>query len=306
MIKSLLLSLLSIWVVVTLTFLLMKAIPGDPFSDEKGMPKEAHEALLQYYGLKEPLLIQYGIYLKNIATWNFGPSLTYHDLSINQLILKAFPISAWIGLQAMALALVIGISWGFFSAYTLSTGVQLLTLIITTLLMSFPSFISASLLQYFFGYKFILPEDNFWESLGYTALPVITLALSPTAVIARLIRANALEILRKNYIVTARAKGISEIQVVARHCLKNAIIPLLNYFGQIFANILVGSFIIEKMYGIHGLGQWFVHSVHSRDYPMIMALTVFYSIVFIGTMEVCNLISTLLDPYAKENEPAYA
>lgn len=304
--KNLLLALLSLWVIVTLTFFLMKAVPGDPFNDEKGLPEEVHQALLQHYGLKDPLPIQYFTYLKNIATGNFGPSLIYKDHSITQLIAQAFPISAFIGCQAMILALLVGIPWGLYSAYTPNLSFQITSLLMTTLLMSFPSFISGALLQYLFNYQFTLSPNTLWDTFQQTALPVLTLALSPIAIISRLIRANASEILQCDYIITARAKGISEFKVVFRHCLKNAITPLLTYFGQIFANIVVGSFIIEKMFNIHGLGLWFVNSVYMRDYPMIMALTVFYSIIFISVMECCHFLYRLLNPHSQAEITHYA
>lgn len=280
----------------------MKAAPGDPFSDEKALPKETHEALLQHYGLKDPLYIQYVKYLSSIIRWDLGPSFKYKDLTVNDIIRDGFIVSGILGLEALTIALSFGILIGILSAINQNKYPDFLAMSMATFGISVPSFLIAALLQYTLAFKLGLFPIARWGTMIHTILPALSLAAMPIAFIARLVRANMIEVLYEDYIKTAKSKGLTYPTIILRHCLRNAIAPLMPYFGQLTANILVGSFIIEKIFGIPGLGQWFVISVSSRDYPVIMGTTVFYSIILLSSLLISEIAQGFLDPRIKQSE----
>lgn len=293
-------SLLSLWAIITLTFVMMKTIPGDPFAEEKALPTEIKQLLRAHYGLDEPWQQQYFNYLKSIANWDLGPSFRYQDRSVNAIIQEGFSVSALLGIEALVLALLGGVSLGIISAFAKKGWIDHLIQLMTTLSISVPSFILAVFLQYVLATKFDLFPIARWGSFSHTILPACALAFMPLAFIARLIRANVLEVLNQNYIRTAVSKGLSRNQIIRRHVLKNALIPILPYLGQLTANILIGSFIIEKVFSIPGLGQWFVNSVITRDYTVIMGMTVFYSVILLSSLLLADLLAIKLDPRLKE------
>src|ERR1700722_12697467 len=292
-------TLLALWVVVTVTFFLMKAIPGDPFTQEKALPKEILESLYKHYKLDEPLHIQYRNYLKSILTWDLGPSFKYQARTVNEIIASGFPISALLGLEAMAIALCCGITLGAIAALKQNRWQDYLSMIEAVIGISVPSFILAAFLQYFLSIKLDLFPVARWGTFSQTVLPAISLAALPTAFIARLTRANMLEVLSMDYIKTARSKGLSNTTVIAKHALRNSLLPIISYLGMLTANILTGSFIIEKIFGIPGLGQWFINSIMNRDYTVIMGITVFYSLLLLSAIFVVDLIYGWIDPRIK-------
>ncbi len=292
--------LVTFWVIVTLTFVLMKAVPGDPFMQEQALPKEIHDALRKHYGLDDPWYEQYWNYLTQIATWNFGPSFIYKGQTVNEIINKSFPVSAVLGLEALFLAISFGITLGTFAAIYHHRWQDNTAMILAALGLSIPSFILASLLQYTLGFQLGWFPIARWGAFMQTVLPAVSLAAMPMAFIARMTRVSMLKVLHQDYIKTARAKGLTESRVLARHAFLNALLPLLGYLGQLSANILTGSFIIEKIFSIPGLGQWFVSSISNRDYTVIMGVTVFYSLILLGAMFLVDIIHSLLDPRAKE------
>lgn len=286
----------SLFIVVTLTFFLMKLIPGDPFSDEQSLPKATHDALLQHYKLDQPIFIQYLYYLKSLLSGNFGPSFKYPDRNVNMIIEKNFPISAMLGLEALTIAVFAGLSLGVLAALKKNQWQDLCVLGGTTLAISIPSFILAAFLQYGLAFKLELLPLARWGSFSHTILPALSLAALPTAFIARLVRSNLLEVLQCDFIKTARAKGLAPWRILTFHGLRNAILPLLSYMGQVTGNILVGSFVIEKIFSIPGLGQWFVNSVSDRDYTVIMGLTIFYSVILFTIVFFVDILYSVLDP----------
>lgn len=292
--------LVTFWVIVTLTFFLMKAVPGDPFTQEQALPKEIHEALLKHYGLKDPWYEQYGTYLKQIVTWNFGPSFVYKGRTVNEIIKEGFPVSAILGLEALLLAISLGVLLGTSAALYHHRWQDHMAMLIAALGLSIPSFLLASLLQYTLAFQLGWFPIARWGSFIETVLPAISLAAMPMAFIARMTRVSMLKVLHQDYIKTARAKGLSETKVLTRHAFLNGMLPLLGYLGQLTANILTGSFVIEKIFSIPGLGQWFVISISNRDYTVIMGITVFYSLILLSTMFLVDVIYQLLDPRAKE------
>lgn len=288
--------LLSLWVIITLTFFLMKALPGDPFAEEQALPKEIHEALLSHYGLDRSLPEQYFTYLTAIVSGDLGPSFRYKDKTVNEVIYDYFPISALLGLESLLIALCGGVFLGTLAAFYKNQWQDHLTMLLTTIGISMPSFILATILQYVFAIKWHLLPLARWGSFEHTILPALALAALPTAFIARLMRAGMSDVLQCDYIKVAKAKGLSTMTILTKHALRNAFLPILTYLGQLIANILMGSFIIEKIFSIPGLGQWFVNSVSNRDYTMMMGLTVFYSTILMIMALVIDIAYGFLDP----------
>lgn len=307
LIKKALILLISLWCVVTGTFFLMHAIPGDPFIGERVIPQEVLKSLYAYFGLDQPLYIQYLKYLKGLLHGELGPSIVYQGRSVNQFIAEGFPISAQLGLQALLIAIPSGIFLGTWAAMKRGQWQDSTAMIISTIGVSVPNFVLSSLLQFLFCIKLHLLPVARWGDFEHTILPTLALAALPTAFIARLTRSNMVEVLQQDYIRTALAKGLPLFQISLRHGLRNAILPVITYLGPVTTQILTGSFMIEKIFAIPGLGQWMIHSINGRDYPMIMGLTVFFSGFLMITMFIVDLLYTLLDPRIRLNpKDAYA
>lgn len=291
--------LISLFFIVTITFFCMHFAPGSPFSSEK-MPSEAIQKQMDAaYGLDQPLYKQYFDYLVNIAKWDFGPSFKYVGQSVNDIINRSFPYSLILGLEAIFLALAVGVLLGVVAAIKHNKFGDYAAMIIAVLGISVPSFIMASVLQYVFAMKLqLLPTARF-ESFAYTILPAIALAMTPLAFIARLMRSSMLDVLNADYIKTAKAKGLSDRVVTYRHGLRNAIMPVVSYLGPLVVSILTGSFVIEKIFAIPGLGNEFVVSITNRDYTVIMGTTVFFSVLLLVSILVVDIIYGLIDPRVK-------
>jgi oligopeptide transport system permease protein len=289
-------ALLSLFMVATLTFCLMKAIPGDPFQQEQALPTAIHESLRNHYGLNDPLIAQYARYLKQLVVFDFGNSLIYKERSVSQMIREGFPTSALLGLEALAIAIPSGLIIGILAAFHHQRWQESVIVIATIIGISIPSFILANILQYTFAIKLHWFPIARWGSLIHSILPAFSLAALPAAFIARMTRTKLLEELRQGYIATARSKGLPESAVLLRHALRNVLTPILSYLGPLSANILTGSFIIEKIYSIPGLGYWFVSSVLNRDYPTIMGITIFYCTLLLIAAFLVDALCLLLDP----------
>lgn len=289
----------TLFVVVTFTFFLMKSIPGDPFIQEQAVPQEILESLYNYYGLDKPIHIQYLKYIKGIVTWNLGPSFKYEGRTINDVISDGFPISLTLGSIALANALFWGILWGSIAAFYRGRWQDHLAMGLAVLGMSVPSFIMASLFQYLFAMKLSLLPIARWGTFRHIILPALSLSAFPCAFIARLTRASMVEILEKEYILMARSKGLSNFQIWRSHILKNSMLPVVSYLGTLLASIVTGSFVVEKIFGIPGLGCWFVNSVINRDYTIIMGLTIFYSSILMASNFLVDMIYLILDPRIK-------
>jgi oligopeptide transport system permease protein len=286
----------SLWIVATLTFLLMKMIPGDPFSEEQALRADMHEKLLQQQGFNDPLMIQYGRYIGSLLRGDLGYSLKYQGRSVNAIIQEHFPVSALLGLAAFCLAVGGGVLLGTCGALKQEKRQGYLILFLTSAGLSIPSFILAPLLQYFFAIQLGWLPLARWGSLSQAILPSIALASLPAAFIAKLVRTSLNEVLQTDYIKAAHAKGLAPSRVIFSHALRNAFLPVLSYLGPLMANILVGSFIIEKIFSIPGLGAWFINSVMNRDYALIMGLTLFYSSILMLSIFLVDLAYGWLDP----------
>ena len=286
----------ALYVIVTVTFFLMKAVPGDPFTQEKAVPKEILESMYRHYHLDKPWYVQYGHYLISVVRWDLGPSFKYKSRTVNDIIAKGFPISAALGLEALLIALAGGMLLGVFASLNQGRWQDYVSVMIAVVGISVPSFILAACLQYIFAIKLeVLPVAR-WGTFAQSILPAVSLAAVPMAFIARLTRSNMVEVLQQDYIKTARAKGVSRSRMTVHHALRNAVVPVLTYLGPLTANILSGSFVVEKIFGIPGLGQWFITSITNRDYPVITGVTVFYSIVLLTAIFVVDLVYGVLDP----------
>jgi oligopeptide transport system permease protein len=274
----------------------MHILPGDPFQSEQALPPEIHHALRIHYGLEDPWYRQYVRYLQSIVTWDLGPSFYYKNRTVNSILADGFPVSAFLGVEALLLAISMGITLGIGSAFYAGGKGDRLLLLISSLGVSVPSFVIASLLQYIFSlYLGLLPIGR-WGTWSHTWLPAISLAILPAIFIARLTRIGMIEVLKSSYIKAARARGISEIRLCCSHALRNALLPVVAYAGPLSANILVGSFVVEKIFALPGLGQWFINSITNRDYPVIMGLTVFYSLILLTFVMLVDVICKILDP----------
>ena len=280
-------SLLTLFVVVTLTFFMMRAIPGGPFTDEKAIPSHILERIMDRYRLNDPLFVQYGRYLLDVVRCDLGPSYRYEGMSVNELIANSFPVSCMVGSMAIALALFIGIPAGIVSAVLATLGVTI------------PNFVIATILVYFFAYRWGWVTVGFWEGLSTAFLPALTLAGYPTAFISRLTRSSMLEVHQQDYIRTAWSKGLRERTVVYIHALRNAVIPVVTYLGPLAAGILTGSFVVEQVFGVPGLGAFFVTSITNRDYTTIMGVTIFYSALLVSLNLVVDICLGFIDPRIK-------
>jgi oligopeptide transport system permease protein len=289
-------ALLALWIIVSLTFLLLKNIPGDPFAQEQSINPAIHQALLSHYRLTDPWHVQYIHYLKAVFMWDLGPSYIYRGQSVNQIISENFPISAVLGLEALSLAVFFGMGGGILAAKTKGSRWDKAILFLSALGVSIPSFILAALLQYTLAYRYPIFPIARWGTLSQSILPALSLAALPAAFIFRLTRTNLFDVLQHDYIKTARAKGLSDLSILFKHALRNAILPVLGYLGPLAANILTGSFVVEKIFAIPGLGFWFISSVSTRDYPVIMGTTIFYSLLLLTFVLLADLLGAWIDP----------
>ncbi|WP_378956213.1 ABC transporter permease [Pelosinus sp. sgz500959] len=295
-------SLMVLLTIITITFLLMHAIPGGPFSSEKKIPLSVLKNIEEHYRLNDPLWKQYVDYLGNLAHFDLGPSFKYEGRKVNDMIKESFPVSLQLGLVSIGISILIGIPGGILAALRQNKWQDYLTMLFATIGVSVPSFVIATILVYVFAVKLSLLPAGMWGDVQYMILPAVALAAQPTAFIVRLTRSSMLDILTQDYIKTARAKGLPQRLILYRHALRNALIPIVTYIGPMAAGILTGSFIIETIFAIPGLGRHFVTSIYNRDYTVILGVTIFYSLLVIGLNLIVDLIYPHLDPRIKLNE----
>ncbi len=294
--KKLGILLLSLLVVATLTFFLMHAIPGDPFTQEKAIPQEILHAMQKHYGLDKPLIVQYFDYMQGLCKFDLGPSFKYQGRTVNEIIKEGFPVSLCLGLEALFISLSLGILFGSLSASRQGKWQDRSTMFIAIFGLSMPSFLLATFLQYGLAMKLDLFPVARWGTFQQSILPALSLAALPTAFIARLLRTSMIEVLHQDYIQTAKSKGLSPSWILYKHVFRNALLPVASYLGPLTASILTGSFAVEKIFGIPGLGQWFVLSITNRDYTVIMGTTLFYSVILMITVFLVDLLYSWIDP----------
>lgn len=287
--KRVILAVFTVWVVITVTFFVMHAVPGGPFVGEKAVSPAVQKAMEAKYGLDKPIMEQYWTYLKDVLHFNFGPSLKQRGRQVLDIIADGMKTSAKLGLIAAAFALVIGVVLGSFAALKRNTFLDRVVMVLTTAFVSMPSFIMGSLLLILFAIRLhVLPANG--STTAGLILPVITLMLSPMSYITRLTRSSMLDVLGQDYIRTAKAKGVSKGRIIFGHALKNALIPVITYFGPMLAYIVTGSLVVEQIFAVPGIGRAFVSSITNRDYTMIMGTT----IILASLIVIMNLVSDIL------------
>lgn len=297
--------LIVIFTVATLTFIMAHAIPGGPFTREKPLPPAVKKNIEARYNLDKPVLHQYGDYLKNLIKLDLGPSFRYESLTVNDIIRQKFPISAILGLVAILIALLFGLIAGTISALYPHRWQDSLFMFLALLGVSIPSFILATFLMYAVGFKLGWFPVAGWGTPAHIILPAFTLAAYPMAFIAKTIRTNMLEVLSQDYIKVARSKGLPERTVLTRHAIKNAILPVITYLGPLVASIFTGSFLVESIFAIPGLGKYFVSSIYDRDYTVILGVTLFYCVLLVWLNFLVDISYSFVDPrirIVKQNE----
>jgi len=274
----------------------MHSIPGDPLTRDKKMPEAIRQNIEAQYHLNEPLWKQYGYYFQGLAHGELCPSLKYEGVTVNEIIGQGFPVSAQLGLAALVLMLLVGLPAGVISALRQNQWQDHTAMFMATLGVAVPNFVLATLLIYIFGVKLELLPTSRWVSWQSVIMPAVALAFYPTAYIARLTRSSMLEVIGQDYIRTARAKGLPQRTVLYKHALRNALVPIVTYLGPLIAGVLTGSFVIEKIFAIPGLGQQFVLSISNRDYTTILGVTIFYAAFLIFMNLVVDLLYGVIDP----------
>ncbi|MDI7247165.1 MAG: ABC transporter permease [Bacillota bacterium] len=289
------LMLAALWIIVTATFFLMHSIPGDPFLGDK-VTEAIRQNMLRKYGLDKPLWEQYVIYLGNLLRGDFGTSLKMLHRSVNDMIRDGFPVSALLGLEALAYAVTIGLVLGTLAGFRHNTWLDYLAMFVALIGISVPGFIMGGLMQYVIGLKLGWLPIARWEGFRYTIMPAAALGLGTLAVMARMMRTSVLEVTNQDYIKTAKAKGLSQREIVFRHILRNAILPIVTILGPLTAGIVTGSFVIELIFGIPGLGKYYVQSIFNRDYTLILGTTIFYAVLLVFLNFLVDVAYGIVDP----------
>ena len=285
--------------IIVLTFCLMHAVPGGPFTSDRKATPEVEAALNEKFGLNDPLPVQLLRYMGGLLHGDFGPSYKYTGKTVNDFIETGFPVSAKIGLITVVFVLLAAIPMGIFAAVKNGKWQDMLIMAVATIGVTIPSFVIASLLIYFFSYQLgWTPAYWDWSAAGYI-LPVVALGGYSVSYLARLMRSSLLEVMGQDYIRTARAKGLSEFKVITRHALRNALLPIITVLGPTVAGLLTGSFVIETIFAIPGLGKWFVNGVSQRDYTTIMGVTIFYAAFLMAMTLIVDIFYCLIDPRIK-------
>ncbi|MCK4664599.1 MAG: ABC transporter permease [Bacteroidales bacterium] len=286
----------TLFTVITITFFMMHSVPGDPFSLSRETPPEVRRNLEVKYGLDKPLIDQYFIYIKKIISGDFGISMKYKGQSVIGKVKTAMPNSAVVGFGGVFIGCIIGILLGILAALNRGRGFDYLVIIIAIVGVSVPSFVMGSLLQYFFGIKLNLFPVAGWNGLVYMILPIMAASFQNVAFYARMLRANMLDVINKDYIYTAMSKGLNKREIIQRHVLRNSILPLVTSLGPMCAGILMGNFVIERIFNIPGIGQAFIVAIQNSDYTMIMGLTAIFSAITIFMYFVVDILYGFIDP----------
>jgi len=293
--KRLLISLLTILVLITVVWILVRLMPGDPFTSDKVTP-EIKANMMKYYGFDKPLIVQYFTYIKNLLKGDLGYSLNYKNLSVTQILKDSFPYSVDLGIRALIFASILGILLGVRAALSRGKFLDFFCIFIAIIGISVPEFIMGSSLQYFFGVKWKLLPVAQWKSFKYTILPSIALGFYTLALLSRIMRASMLEVVQQDYIKTAKAKGLTKGKIVFKHQMRNAILPIITVLGPLTAAILTGTFVIESIFAIPGMGKYYVTGVQTLDYSLILGLTVFYGVFLVAANTIVDIIYGIIDP----------
>jgi oligopeptide transport system permease protein len=296
LLRRLLHGLAVLWVVATLTFALLRLAPGGPFDSERRLPPEVLANIQAKYHLDEPFLRQYLRYLTGILHADFGPSYKYLDRDVNKIIADTLPTSALLGLLALLVAVILSFPTGLIAAYFRNSWIDRLALLAATLGISLPHFILGALLIWLFALQLGWLQAGRWDNVASMILPTVTLSAAPAAYIAALLRSTLIENLGEDFIRTARAKGLRESVVLFKHALRNSLVPVLTVMGPLTAALLTGSFVVEYVFAIPGMGRFFITAVTDRDYPLIMGVTLVYTALLIAANLLVDLCYSYVDP----------
>ena len=298
-IKRVLLAVVTLWLIATITFILMNMVPGGPFLAEKAPSEATLKALNEKYGLDKPLIVQYGNYMSRLLRGDMGPSIKQRGRTVNQIISNGFKVSARVGGISVLVAVLIGITLGSIAAMNRSKWIDNVIIVVSTCGIAVPSFVVSTVLMIVFSVKLkLLPTYGLSSPLHYI-MPVMALSFYPTAYITRLMRSSMLEVLGQDYMRTARAKGLSQFKMLFKHALRNAILPVVTYLGPLLAYTLTGSFVVEKIFTIPGLGNDFLSSITNRDYTLIMGTTIFLAALIVTMNLMVDIAYKLIDPRIK-------
>lgn len=288
--------IITLFIVVSVTFFLMKLIPGSPFNNAEKLSKVQLEIMNEKYGLNDPLPVQYITYLGNMVKGDLGISFQFNNTPVTELLANRIGPSAILGLQAMIVGALLGIFLGVIAALKQNTWVDYGSTFIAVIGKSVPSFIFAGLLQYIIAVKLNLLPVMFWRGPEYTILPTIALAMFPISIAARFMRTEMIDVLGSDYITLAKAKGASYWQISVKHALRNALIPVVTVLGPLAVGLMTGSLVIERIFGIPGLGEQFVKSISVNDYPVIMGTNILFAVLFVVIILVVDILYGIIDP----------
>ncbi len=294
--------IITLWLIATITFFLMQLLPGTPYTNQERLSPETIEMLNKQVGLDKPVIVQYGIYLSNLIQGDFGISFQFKNQPVAHLLAGRIGPSLQLGLQAIIFGTVLGTILGTISAMKQNTWADTSSTLVAILGRSIPNFVFAVLLQYIFAIKLqVLPIAK-WDGFMYTILPTIALAMSPLADSARFIRTEMVEVLHSDYVELAKAKGLSRWEIAFKHGLRNSLIPLMTLLGPLAVALMTGSLVVENIFAIPGIGEQFVKSITTNDYPTIMAVTILYSFMLIFVILIVDLLYGLVDPRIRVSE----
>jgi len=304
--KRVLISLVTLLVLITVIFVLVRQLPGDPFQSEK-TPEQIRLAMRAYYGLDQPLYKQWLNYVGNLLKGDLGVSLKYRGRTINDAIAQTFPYSAGLGIRALSLAVCAGLILGTLAAQKAGKALDYICIFIAIIGVSVPDFVVGTLLQLTFAIKLSwLPAiSSEWNSWRQMILPVFALSLYTTALITRLTRTSMMDVINQDYILTAKAKGLSRSQIVWRHELRNSLLPVVTVLGPIVAAVLTGTFVLERIFAIPGMGKFYVQSINDLDYTMVLGMTAFYGMFLVGANLLVDILYGIVDPRIRLAEKKY-
>ena len=293
--KRVVAAVLTLWALVTIVFFLVRLMPGDPFTSAK-LTEQVAENMRSYYGFDKPLLVQYFVYMGNLLRGNFGYSMKYTNKTVNYIIGQTFPFSADLGIRALVLAISIGLVLGIIAARNRGKKIDFFCVIVAVIGTSIPDFIMGAFLQYFFGIKWGLLPVAKYNGIEYTILPALALSFYTLASVSRIMRSSMLEVVQQDFIKTARTKGLSEMRITCKHQIRNAIMPVMTVLGPTVASVLTGTFVLESIFAIPGMGKYYVESVSVNDYSMVLGMTVFYGIFLVTANLIVDILYGVADP----------
>lgn len=293
--KRVVAAVLTLWALVTIVFFLVRLMPGDPFTSAK-LTEQVAENMRSYYGFDKPLLVQYFVYMGNLLRGNFGYSMKYTNKTVNYIIGQTFPFSADLGIRALVLAISVGLVLGIIAARNRGKKIDFFCVIVAVIGTSIPDFIMGAFLQYFFGIKWGLLPVAKYNGIEYTILPALALSFYTLASVSRIMRSSMLEVVQQDFIKTARSKGLSEMRITCKHQIRNAIMPVMTVLGPTVASVLTGTFVLESIFAIPGMGKYYVESVSVNDYSMVLGMTVFYGIFLVTANLIVDILYGVADP----------